>query len=168
VLATLEYLTQQGFELTITSLKCGHGVYTTSGNVSYHSSGNAVDIAVINGVPVVGHQGPGTLTDELLKTVLRLQGTMRPDELISLEELGGPSFSLPDHYDHVHIGWRPTGNPFDQSFNALLKPQQWSRLTKRLSHIDNPQVSTTPSKYALPDKSKTGGQGAGGGTPSGD
>jgi murein DD-endopeptidase MepM/ murein hydrolase activator NlpD len=169
VLATLEYLTQQGFELTITALKCGHSIYTTSGNVSYHSSGNAVDIAVINGVPVVGHQGPGTLTDELLKTVLRLQGTMRPDELISLEELGGPSFALPDHDDHVHIGWRPVGNPFDQSFNALLKPQQWGRLTKRLSHIDNPQVPTTPSKYALPDKSQDGGDGAaGGGTPSGD
>jgi murein DD-endopeptidase MepM/ murein hydrolase activator NlpD len=168
VLATLEYLTQQGFELTISALKCGHSFYTTSGNVSNHSSGNAVDIPVINGVPVIGHQGPGTLTDELLKTVLRLQGTMRPDELISLEELGGPSFALPDHDDHVHIGWRPTGNPFDQSFNALLKPQQWSRLTKRLSHIDNPQVPTTPSKYALPDKPKAAGRGTGGGTPSGD
>ncbi len=152
VLATLEYLAEKGYELTITSLKCGHGFLTASGNVSNHSSGNAVDIAMVNGVPVMGNQGPGTLTDAVLKAVLRLQGTMAPEELISLEELGGPSFAMADHADHIHIGWQPLGSPFDQEFNALLKPNQWSRLTDRLSNIDNPRVPTAPSKYALPDK----------------
>jgi len=150
VLAALEYLVEQGFDLTITSLKCGHGFYTTSGNVSNHSSGNAVDIAAINGVPVLGNQGPGTLTDSLLRAVLRLQGTMAPEELISLENLGGPSFPLPDHADHVHIGWQP---PFgigpEPQFVQLLKPDQWLRLTNRLEQIDNPQVATKPSKFAL-------------------
>ena len=37
VLAVLEYLRSKGFELTITSLKCGHGFLTTSGNVSEHT-----------------------------------------------------------------------------------------------------------------------------------
>ena len=41
--------------------------------------------------------------------MLRLQGTMVPDELISLQELGGPSFALADHADHVHIGYSPVG-----------------------------------------------------------
>jgi murein DD-endopeptidase MepM/ murein hydrolase activator NlpD len=164
VLATLEYLVTQGFRLTITSLECGHGFYTTSGNVSNHSSGNAVDIAMINGVPVYGHQGPGTLTDELLKAVLRLQGTMRPEELISLEDLGGPSFPLPDHDDHVHIGWQPAFMGGDEAqFVQLLKPDQWQRLTDRLGEIENPEVPTGPSKYSLPDKPKGGT----GGTPSG-
>jgi murein DD-endopeptidase MepM/ murein hydrolase activator NlpD len=166
VLATLEYLVAQGFRLTITSLECGHGYYTTSGNVSNHSSGNAVDIAVINGVPVYGHQGPGTLTDELLKAVLRLQGTMRPEELISLENLGGPSFPLPDHDDHVHIGWQPAFLGQEASFVQLLKPDQWQRLTDRLGEIDNPEVPTKPSKYSLPDRPKHGS--ASGGTGSGD
>ena len=107
VLATLEYLAERGFDLTITSLKCGHGFLTTSGNVSNHSSGNAVDIAAVNGIPILGHQGPGSITDTVLREVLRLQGTMAPEELISLEELGGPSFALPDHNDHIHIGWQP-------------------------------------------------------------
>ncbi len=66
VLAMLEYLVSKGFQLTITSLKCGHSHLTTSGNVSEHSTGDAVDIAEIDGVPVTGHQGPGTLTDELI------------------------------------------------------------------------------------------------------
>ena len=107
VLATLEYLAERGFDLTITSLKCGHGFLTSSGNVSNHSSGNAVDIAAVNGIPILGHQGPGSITDTVLREVLRLQGTMAPEELISLEELGGPSFALPDHNDHIHIGWQP-------------------------------------------------------------
>ena len=52
-------LAERGFRTTITSLKCGHGFYTTSGNVSHHSSGNAVDIAMVNGIPILGHQEPG-------------------------------------------------------------------------------------------------------------
>ncbi|HUR86296.1 MAG TPA: lytic murein transglycosylase, partial [Solirubrobacteraceae bacterium] len=50
VLATLEFLAATGFKPTVTSLKCGHGYYTKGGNVSHHSSGNAVDIAKINGI----------------------------------------------------------------------------------------------------------------------
>ena len=99
----LEYLVSKGFNMTITSLKCGHSYMSSSGYVSEHSTGDAVDIAVIDGVPVTGHQGPGTLADELIRTVLQLQGTMHPHQVISLEDLPGEtSFALPDHYDHVH------------------------------------------------------------------
>jgi len=108
VLALLEYLVSNGFHLTITSLECGHGTLTSSGNVSEHSTGDAVDIAAIDGVPVTGHQGPGTLADALIKTVLRLQGTMHPHQVISLEDLPGEtSFAMADHYDHVHVGYSP-------------------------------------------------------------
>ena len=163
VLAMLEYLVSKGYKLTITSLECGHSVMSASGYVSEHSTGDAVDIAVINGVVVTGHQGPGTLTDELIRTVLQLQGTMHPHQVISLEDLPGEtSFALADHYDHVHVGYRPLSGPFDQQFNALLKPDQWQRLTNRLGEIDNPKVSPTPSPYSLPDsqgKAKSGGSG---------
>jgi hypothetical protein len=153
VLALLEYLVSKGFQLTVSSLECGHSYLTSSGNISEHSSGDAVDISVIDGVPVTGHQGPGTLTDELLGTVLQLQGTMHPHQVISLEDLPGPtSFALPDHYNHVHIGYRPFSGPLDRQFNALLKPGQWLRLTRRLGRIQNPSVPTSPSPYALPDR----------------
>ncbi len=85
VLAVLEYLVSKGYRLTITSLKCGHSIMSSSGYVSEHSTGDAVDIAVIDGVPVTGHQGPGTLTDQLIRDVLQLQGTMHPHQVISLE-----------------------------------------------------------------------------------
>jgi Transglycosylase SLT domain/Peptidase family M23 len=165
VLAMLSYLSSKGFELTITSLTCGHGFYTTSGNVSEHSTGDAVDIAEINGLPVTGNQGPGTPTDELIRTVLQLQGTMHPHQVISLEDLPGPtSIPLADHYDHVHVGYYSlTGGPLDSQFLALLKPDQWQRLIDRLGQIENPEVPTTPSPFSLPDEGD-----ASGGTSSGD
>ena len=148
----LEYLSTNGFELTITSLQCGHGLLTTSGNVSEHSTGDAVDIAVIDGTPVTGNQGPGTETDDLIHAVLRLQGTMHPHQVISLEDLPGPtSFALPDHYDHVHVGYHATAGEGEAKFAALLKPDQWQRLIDRLGQIENPSVPVHPSKYALPD-----------------
>jgi hypothetical protein len=163
ILAVLEYLRTKGFKLTITALECGHSLLTTSGNVSEHSTGDAVDIAVINGVPVTGNQGPGTLTDELIKDVLQLQGTMHPHQVISLEDLPGEtSFALPDHYDHVHIGYHPIEGGPEAQFTALLKPDQWQRLINRLGQIENPDVPVSPSKYAEPDTTN-GGLAAGSG-----
>jgi hypothetical protein len=167
VLAMLEYLRSKGFEMTITALKCGHSFLTTSGNVSEHSTGDAVDIAVINGTPVTGNQGPGTMTDELIRDVLQLQGTMQPHQVISLEDLPGEtSFAMADHYDHVHVGYRAIegGNPLEAQFSALLKPDQWQRLIGRLGEIENPEVPVKPSKYAVPDGKTGGRQAASGGT----
>ncbi|HYQ79673.1 MAG TPA: lytic murein transglycosylase [Solirubrobacterales bacterium] len=157
ILAMLEYLSTSGYKLTITSLQCGHGLLTTSGNVSEHSTGTAVDIAVINGIPVTGHQGPGTPTDELIHEVLRLQGTMHPHQVISLEDLPGEtSFAMADHYDHVHVGYHPTASAKEARFAALLKPAQWQRLIERLGEIENPDVPVHPSKYSLPDETNGG------------
>ncbi|MGE5408192.1 MAG: lytic murein transglycosylase [Syntrophothermus sp.] len=153
VLAVLEYLRSKGFTLTVTALECGHSYLTSSGNVSEHSSGDAVDIADINGIPVTGHQGPGTLTDQLIRDVLQLQGPMHPHQVISLENLPGEtSFALPDHYDHVHIGYHPAGtSPFETQFSPLLDPGQWQRLIDRLGQIENPDVPVRPSRYSEPD-----------------
>jgi hypothetical protein len=157
ILAMLEYLSTSGFKLSITSLQCGHGVLTSSGNVSEHTTGTAVDIATINGIPVTGHQGPGTPADELIHEVLRLQGTMHPHQVISLEDLPGEtSFALPDHYDHVHVGYHPTASAKEAQFAALLKPEQWQRLIDRLGEIENPDVPVHPSKYAVPDNANGG------------
>jgi hypothetical protein len=167
VLAVLEYLRSKGFELTITALKCGHGYLTTSGNVSEHSTGDAVDIAAIDGLPVTGHQGPGTLVDKLIRDVLALQGTMHPHQVISLEDLpGGTSFAMADHYDHVHIGYYPVATeatPLESEFSTLLKPDQWQRLIGRLGEIENPEVPIGPSKYSLPDEKENAGGILGGG-----
>jgi hypothetical protein len=109
VLATLEFLAASGLEPTVTSLQCGHGYFTSSGNVSHHSSGNAVDIAAINGVPILGNQGEGSITERTVRRLLSLQGTMKPDQIISLMSFDGAdnALALSDHADHIHIGWQP-------------------------------------------------------------
>lgn len=161
VLAVLEYLRTKGFTMRISALECGHGYLTDNGSVSEHSTGDAVDIAEINGVPVTGNQGPGTLVDELIKDVLQLQGTMHPHQVISLEDLPGEtSFAEASHYDHVHIGYRPIGEQAaaeSQFAEAMLKPNQWEHLIQRLGQIENPKVPIKPSKYSLPDHPKAKG-----------
>jgi hypothetical protein len=173
VLAVLEYLRSKGFTLRISALECGHGYLTENGSVSEHSTGDAVDIAEIDGVTVTGHQGPGTLVHELIADVLELQGPMQPHQVISLENFPGEvSFAEPSHYDHVHIGYRPVeaGNPAEAQYQALLKPNQWEHLITRLGQIENPKVPIEPSKYSLPDNPKQKNSAAGilGGHPRGE
>jgi hypothetical protein len=154
VLATLEFLSLSGFKPTVTALHCGHSYYTTSGNVSEHSSGNAVDIAKINGIPILGHQGPGSITDIVVHRLVTLQGLMRPHQIISLETVAGAdnTLALPDHDDHVHVGFQPlygTDSKQAKQVNATLKPKQWIKLVDRLNEIDEPAVKPGPSKFAL-------------------
>jgi hypothetical protein len=153
VLATLAYLAESGLRPTVTSLKSGHSVLTASGNVSHHSSGNAVDVAQINGVPIYGHQEPGGVTDQAVRRLMRLQGTMRPSQIISLLDYGQNTLAMGDHNNHIHVGFQPLygqNRKLGQQALAVLKPGQWSDLIARLREIDNPIVPTEPSKYSLP------------------
>ncbi len=152
VLATLEYLAAWGLKPTVTSLTCGHSYLTASGNVSEHSSGNAVDIAQINGVPILGHQGAGSITEFTIRRLLQLQGTLAPHQIISLMEMGGPTFSQGDHADHIHVGWQPlfgSNGKLGRAARRLLSNNQWDKLVARLGDIRNPVVRTKPSKYSL-------------------
>ena len=77
---------------------------------------------------------------------------MRPSQIITLMDFGGPTFAMGDHDDHIHVGYTPlfgSGRPIDQ-LAQVLKPDQWERLIDRLGEIDNPTVPTKPSDAALP------------------
>jgi hypothetical protein len=105
VLVLLLYLASRSSEVTVTSLTSGHSYFTASGNVSLHSHGRAVDIAAIGGRPILGNQQPGGLTERTLRRIMLLPKRLQPTELISLFELGGASFALADHADHIHVGF---------------------------------------------------------------
>ncbi|HEX2087508.1 MAG TPA: lytic murein transglycosylase [Solirubrobacteraceae bacterium] len=152
VLATLEFLAASGLRPTVTSLTCGHSYYTASGNVSHHTTGSAVDIAKVNGIPVLGHQGPGSVTDLTVRRLLTLQGTMKPAQIISLMEYEGTdnTLAMGDHDDHIHVGFTPLGGTkAGRQLAAVLKPGQWVKLIDRLGEIDNPTVSAKPSRDAI-------------------
>jgi murein DD-endopeptidase MepM/ murein hydrolase activator NlpD len=154
VLATLEFLAASGLKPTVTSLHCGHSYRTASGNVSEHSSGSAVDIAKINGIPIQGHQGSGSITDIAIRRLLTLQGTMKPHQIISLMKYDGTdnTMSMADHADHIHVGFQPlfgSNTKLGRQLNSVLKPGQWVKLINRLGRIENPTVPIKPSKYSI-------------------
>jgi hypothetical protein len=156
VLAMLEFLSGSGLKPYVSTLKCGHSYYVAGGGmVSEHSYGDAADIAEINGIPILGHQGKGSITDITIRRLLTLQATMQPNQIISLMDYPGVPYawSQGDHANHIHVGFPPLfgdSAKLAQQYNTLLKPNQWVKLIDRLNSIDNPVVPTKPSKYATP------------------
>jgi len=155
VLATLEFLVADGLDPSVSSLRCGHSFLAKSGNVSEHSSGDAVDIAKVNGIPIVGHQGRGSITELTIRRLLTLQGSLKPHQIISLMKFPGTdnTLALPDHYDHIHVGFPSlfgANTRLGRQLGAILKPGQWLKLIDRLNAIPNPKVSVKPSKYSIP------------------
>jgi len=164
VLATLAFLAEERLKPTVTSLRCGReGILTSSGNVSEHTTGTAVDIAAINGVSILGHQGRGSVTEQAVRKLLTLQGTMKPHQIISLLSVPGTdnTLALPDHADHIHVGWSPQpgteGRRDATTVGGGLRSADWDRLMARLNVIENPLVSATPSASALPVPKRKGG-----------
>jgi hypothetical protein len=107
ILAMIEYLAQANGEVTVTCLISGHSYYVHGrpGVVSAHVYGRAVDIGAVAGISIIGNQGPGTITERAIKQILALPESVMPKQVISLMTLGGPSFALQDHYNHIHIGY---------------------------------------------------------------
>ena len=152
VLALLEYLSANGLEPTVSSL-ARPGSITTSGNLSHHSTGSAVDISAVNGTPMMGNQGKGSITDITNRRLLQLQGAMKPAQIISLMTYDGMdnTLAMADHADHIHVGYRPVGDDrrSGKFSNAVLKPGQWLKVIDRISEIENPTVRTKPSKVSI-------------------
>jgi hypothetical protein len=105
VLVLMEYLAEAHHQVTVSSLLSGHRLYARPGVVSAHIYGLAVDIAALGGTSIAGHQEPGGLTEKAVRNILLLPAELQPRQVISLLGLGGPSFPLADHGDHIHVGF---------------------------------------------------------------
>lgn len=105
VLALIAYLAESYDQVTVSSLFSGHRLFARPGVISRHVYGQAVDVAVLGGVPIAGHQEPGSVTEEAVRDILLLPAEVLPRQVISLLGLGGPSFPLADHGDHIHVGY---------------------------------------------------------------
>ena len=149
VLATIEFLSQSGLDPTISGLQCGQNTATrsTPGRNSV-ATGDSVQIAKINGIPIQGHQGTGSITDLAIRRLLTLQGSMRPNQIISLMSYPGQSntLALPDHSDRIQIAFTPLfgqNKKLSKQVNSILKPHQWIKLIDTISQIPQPTVPTT-------------------------
>jgi hypothetical protein len=105
VLAVIAYLAATYGQVTVTSLESGHRLYARPGVVSAHVYGRAVDVAAVAGVSIEGHQQPDGITADAVRAILLLPEELQPKQVISLLGLGGPSFALANHYDHIHVGY---------------------------------------------------------------
>ena len=115
VLALLLYLAEANGQITVSCLLSGHSRYVAQSaadrkrgaapRVSAHTYGRAVDISSISGIPVIGNQQPGGIVDRAVREILSLPADLQPRQVISLLDLSGPSFRLPDHNDHLHVGY---------------------------------------------------------------
>jgi hypothetical protein len=105
VLVLIRYLRVTFKQVTVSSLFSGHRYYARPGVVSAHMYGLAADISAVARTPIIGHQQPGGVTQRAIKAILRLPAEVQPQQVISLLGLGGPSFPLADHYDHIHVGF---------------------------------------------------------------
>ena len=105
VLVLLRYLAEAHDQVTVSSLTTGHGLYARPGVISAHIYGLAVDVAALDGTSIYGNQQPGGITERAVRNILRLPAELQPQQVISLFGLGGPSFPLANHDDHIHVGY---------------------------------------------------------------
>jgi hypothetical protein len=105
IVVMIQYLAESYGQVGVTSLFSGHRKFARPGVVSAHIFGQAVDIASVGGISIYGNSGPDGITEKAVRSVLMLPVEVQPRQVISLLGLGGPSFPLADHADHIHVGY---------------------------------------------------------------
>jgi hypothetical protein len=153
ILAAIEFLSASGLDPTATNPAC-----ETAGAGPDHAaetaSGSTIDITRINNIPILRHQGQGSITDITIRRLLTLQSSMAPNQIISLMSYKGQpaTLALPDHTNRIQIAYTPlygTNPKLTTQLTNSLKPSQWIQLINRISQIPEPTIPTTPSKYAV-------------------
>ena len=105
VLAMLAYLAEAHGQVTVSCLISGHRLYARPGVVSAHIYGLAADISMLGGMSILGHQQRNSVTEKAVRNILLLPAEMQARQVISLIGMGGPSFPLANHDDHIHVGF---------------------------------------------------------------
>jgi hypothetical protein len=105
VIALMAYMAETFNQVTVSCLLTGHRLFARPGVVSAHMYGLAVDFASVGGATIAGNQEPGGVTEHAVRDILLLPSELQPKQVISLLGLGGASFPLPNHADHIHVGY---------------------------------------------------------------
>jgi hypothetical protein len=177
VLAALEFLSRSGLQPTVGALSCVRGRTTPTGPVFERFSGGSVDIVAINGTPIAGHQGPGTITDVTIRALLTLRGGLRPQRIASLMEYPHAPSTLAraGDWNRIRIGFGSLAHA--QSARAArshkpaaalalgggLSSAQWDQLVARIAALPQPTVASKPSASAIRDPQAAPGNRALGG-----
>jgi hypothetical protein len=167
VLAVLAFLSRSGLEPTIGSLQCSQR--------QPPATEDAVDITAINGTPIAGHQGPETITDLTIRTLLTLPAGFVPHAIVSLMHYPDSSDTVASTADwnRIRLEFQPKAatpalNPAAAAKAAHsassgrtapapivttspLSAAQWNQLMQRVAALPIPSIVTKPSSAAIPD-----------------
>jgi membrane-bound lytic murein transglycosylase B len=177
VLAVLSFLSRSGLKATVSGLRRGPSQITLSGKLSARDAdtGGTVAISRVNGIPIAGHEGSGTITDTTVRTLLTLQGEFAPSQIVSLMKYPGAANTLATrkHSNEIQVDFQPTAtaipltpaaaaraahsaaagrtapSPFVAS--GALSLAQWNELLARIGSLPAPIVAAKPTSAAIRD-----------------
>jgi hypothetical protein len=177
-LALLVFLSRSGLKPTVGELRCGAAINTAAGVQTVFPAAGTLDIAAINGVPIAGHQGAGTITDVTVRTLLTIKRHYAPKRIVSLMSYpGAPStIAAGDHSNFIqlevptassagssagHAGAksaRVTGgsSKATRAGSLSLDTFEWQRLVDQIASIQQPKVAVAPSASAIRDATAPG------------
>jgi hypothetical protein len=164
VLATLEFLSVSGLHPTVSSLQCAHVAAATAANAAETSTGDAVAITAVNGVPIADGSDPthlGSIAEIAIHKLSNLQGTMRPSAIVSLTSVPGVANTVaaPGQRNSIRVEFAPLQGEARSigraraagAFSSGIRPGQWIQLIARLGEIPDPKVGSGPSTASIPD-----------------
>jgi hypothetical protein len=179
-LALLVFLSRSGLKPTVGELRCGNTERTARGVVTTFPAPDTIYLTAVNGVPIAGHQGAGTITDITIRTLLTLQHKFAPKRIVSLMRYpGAPStVAASDYSAYIKIELaKPASTKTSKNVgaktahaanasatvplvaNPILNTLEWQRLMTQLSTLQTPKLSRKPSASAIRDKNVTPGAG---------
>jgi hypothetical protein len=183
VLAALVFLSRSGLKPTVGSISCARRV---SHGFSMPGTGvqgplAAIELTEVNGIPIAGHEGPGSITDLTVRTLMTLQGRFAPTEIESLMRYPGSANTVanPHRFASIRLSFaarRPgpvasaasvisakatsgaaasisasAGGARSVKAGVGLSSTQWGALLSRIGALPQPAVSRRRSPGAIPD-----------------
>jgi hypothetical protein len=173
-LALLVFLSRSGLKPTVGELRCGSTERTAKGVVTTFPAPDTIYLTAINGVPIAGNQGAGTITDITIRTLLTLQHKFAPKRIVSLMKYPGAhnTVAASDYSAYIKIELaKPASGKTSKNVgakqahtanasttvplaaNPILNTLEWQRLMTQLSTLQTPKLSAKPSASAIRDKS---------------
>jgi murein DD-endopeptidase MepM/ murein hydrolase activator NlpD len=173
VLAMLEYLSVSDLRPTVSGLPCaGSTAASATAYAPASASSEAMNITAVNGIPIAGHQGAGSIADETVRKLLMLQGLSRPQRIVSMMSYPGAAGALarPSAGNAIRVAFGSLGARAGHAaslFDSGLSPSEWIELVDRLGEIPDPTVGSGHSSAAISDSAGASGS-AGEGQAGGD
>jgi membrane-bound lytic murein transglycosylase B len=179
LLAVLAFLSRSGLKPTVKAIHRGPKPSTAAGDAPESDTGGAVDISAVNGIPIAGHEGSGSITDSTIRTLLTLQGEYSPTRITSLMKYPDAANTLATRAQanavqidfqpapaalgltgakaakaaHPAVSGKTTPAPFVASPSLSLT--QWDALLARIAAIPAPKVAAKPTSAAIRDPQAT-------------